>query len=121
MAADFPPRYDGQTLNDRRTPMSHTLHTEVPDPLWQQAQLLVRQGWANNVQDVINESLRRYLESHHDALAEAAVLEDVEWAFAWTRLRQVGRKRRFSLKLEPACLAIWLARFFSLVDGGSVI
>ena len=46
--------------------MSNTIHAEAPDQLRQQAQTLVQQGWANNLQEVVNESLCRYLESHQD-------------------------------------------------------
>ncbi len=47
------------------------IQTEIPNQLWQQAQILVQQGWASNLQEVINEALRRYLESHQDVLTEA--------------------------------------------------
>jgi hypothetical protein len=59
--------------------MSGTIHAEVPDQLWQQAQTLVQQGWAGNVQEIVIESLRRYLESHQDVLTETFIQEDVEW------------------------------------------
>lgn len=59
--------------------MSNTIHAEVPDQLWQQAQTLVQQGWANNLQEVVNESLRRYLESHQDLLSASFIEEDVLW------------------------------------------
>jgi hypothetical protein len=59
--------------------MSTTIQTEVPDALWQQAQNFVKQGWADNTQDLIAESLRRYLESHQDVLAEQFIQDDVAW------------------------------------------
>ncbi len=59
--------------------MSNIIHAEVPDQLWQQAQTLIQQGWANNLQEVINESLRRYLESHQDFLSNSFIQEDVLW------------------------------------------
>lgn len=59
--------------------MSNIIHAEVPDQLWQQAQTLIQQGWANNLQEVINESLRRYLESHQDLLSNSFIQEDVLW------------------------------------------
>ena len=37
------------------------------------------QGWASNLQALVNESLRRYLESHQDVLAEQFILDDVQW------------------------------------------
>ena len=41
--------------------MSSSIHAEIPDQLRQQAQTLVQQGWASNVEEVVNEALRRYL------------------------------------------------------------
>lgn len=59
--------------------MSTTFQTEVPDALWQQAQHFVKQGWADNMQALVTESLRRYLESHQDALAEQFIRDDIDW------------------------------------------
>ncbi len=55
------------------------IQTEVPDRLVQQANRLVEHGWANNMQELMVESLRRYLESHPESLQEQFVLDDVEW------------------------------------------
>ncbi|MDD5059049.1 MAG: CopG family transcriptional regulator [Sideroxydans sp.] len=59
--------------------MSSSIHAEIPDQLRQQAQTLVQQGWASNVEEVVNEALRRYLESHQGVLTESFIQEDVEW------------------------------------------
>jgi Arc/MetJ-type ribon-helix-helix transcriptional regulator len=59
--------------------MNNTLNAEIPNQLWQQAQTLVQQGWANNLQEVVNEALRRYLESHQDVLTESYIQDDVKW------------------------------------------
>ncbi|MGE4502094.1 MAG: CopG family transcriptional regulator [Thiomicrospira sp.] len=59
--------------------MSTMIQAEVPDLLWQQAQAYVHQGWAENIESLLSESLRRYLESHQTALTEQFIQEDVEW------------------------------------------
>jgi hypothetical protein len=59
--------------------MPTLIQAELPDALWQQAQIFVQRGWADNVQELIAESLRRYLESHQEALIEQFILDDVEW------------------------------------------
>ncbi len=59
--------------------MSSSIQAEIPDQLRQQAQTLVEQGWANNVEEVVNEALRRYLESHQGVLTESFIQDDVEW------------------------------------------
>lgn len=60
--------------------MSTMIHAEIPDQLAQQAQRMVERGWASNVESIVTESLRRYLESHQEALTEQFIREDVEWA-----------------------------------------
>lgn len=59
--------------------MNNVIQAEIPEQLCQQAQVLIQQGWASNLQEIINESLRRYLESHQDVLTETFIQEDVEW------------------------------------------
>jgi Arc/MetJ-type ribon-helix-helix transcriptional regulator len=56
-----------------------TIEAHIPDQLAQQARALVARGWAGNLDDLIAESLRRYLESHQEALTEGFIREDVEW------------------------------------------
>ncbi len=59
--------------------MNNAIQTEIPSQLFQQAQLLIQQGWATNLQEIINEALRRYLDSHQEILTEMFIQEDVEW------------------------------------------
>ena len=56
-----------------------TLQPQIPDQLLQQAQYLVQQGWVANMDDLIAESMGRYLESHRESMTEYFVREDVEW------------------------------------------
>ncbi|MFI3157330.1 MAG: CopG family transcriptional regulator [Methylococcaceae bacterium] len=59
--------------------MSTTVKTEIPDQLWQQAQNRVDQGGFDNIDDLIAEPIRRYLESHQEAVNERFIREDIEW------------------------------------------
>lgn len=59
--------------------MTTLIHAEIPDQLAQQAQRMVERGWAINVESIVTESLRRYLESHQEALTEQFIHQDVEW------------------------------------------
>lgn len=59
--------------------MSTTVQTEIPAALWQQAQTLIQQGWVASMDELIVESVRRYLESHAEALSERFLREDLEW------------------------------------------
>lgn len=56
-----------------------TIHAQVPDLLWQQAQIMIERGWASDMESLITESLRRYLESHQEAITERFIREDIEW------------------------------------------
>jgi Arc/MetJ-type ribon-helix-helix transcriptional regulator len=59
--------------------MTTTVKTEIPDQLWQQAQYMVQQGWVANMDELIAESVRRYLESHLETMNERFIREDVDW------------------------------------------
>jgi Arc/MetJ-type ribon-helix-helix transcriptional regulator len=59
--------------------MTTTVKTEIPDQLFQQAQYMVQQGWVGNMDELIAESMRRYLESHLETMNERFVREDVDW------------------------------------------
>jgi len=59
--------------------MSTTIKTEISDQLWQHAQSMVEKGWVHNMDELITESIRRYLESHQDAISERFIREDIEW------------------------------------------
>lgn len=56
-----------------------TLQAQIPDQLLQQAQYLVQQGWVANMDELIAESMRRYLESHREAMTEQFIRVDVDW------------------------------------------
>ena len=56
-----------------------TVQTQIPDQLLQQAQYLVQQGWVANMDDLIAESMRHYLESHSESMTENFIREDVDW------------------------------------------
>ncbi len=56
-----------------------TLQTQIPDQLLQRAQYLTQQGWMANMDDLIAEAMRRYLESHRETMSEQFVREDVDW------------------------------------------
>jgi len=59
--------------------MTTIIKTEISDQLWQQAQSMVENGWVHNMDELITESIRRYLESHQDAISERFIREDIEW------------------------------------------
>ncbi|KPJ98860.1 MAG: hypothetical protein AMK71_10730 [Nitrospira bacterium SG8_35_4] len=66
-------------FSERRRTELKTLHAELPDKLYEQVKTLVEGGWFSNETDVVNEALRRFLESHKPELMEHFLKEDVEW------------------------------------------
>ena len=64
--------------------MTTLIHTHIPDKLAQQAQYMVERGWASNMESIVTESLRRYLESHQEILTEQFIKEDVSWGLHGT-------------------------------------
>ena len=59
--------------------MTTTIHAKLPEKLIEQAREFVRAGWATDLDQLMADALRRYLESHSAELAETFVREDVEW------------------------------------------
>jgi len=59
--------------------MNLPIQAELPEDLINQANELVQAGWANNLNDLLADALRRYLESHSESLSDTFILEDVEW------------------------------------------
>jgi len=62
--------------------MTTSVHAEIPEQLAKRAQRMVDRGWAVNVEAIVAESLRRYLESHDESLTEQFLRDDVEWALS---------------------------------------
>ena len=59
--------------------MTTSIQAELPEQLARQGQALVNSGWMPDMNSLLTEALRRYLESHPEALTETFVREDVEW------------------------------------------
>ena len=59
--------------------MNQSIQAEFPDGLLNQAQMLVDEGWAGDLNEILVDALRRYLESHNSTLTESFLREDVAW------------------------------------------
>jgi hypothetical protein len=59
--------------------MTTSIQADIPDQLVQQAAILVRDGWATDLDEILTDALRRYLSSHSAELNEAFIREDVDW------------------------------------------
>jgi hypothetical protein len=56
-----------------------SIQAQIPNQLLERARLLVRDGWATDVDEILTDALRRYLDSHSAELSETFIREDVEW------------------------------------------
>jgi hypothetical protein len=59
--------------------MTTIVQVTLPEDLVSQARQFVGEGWVADFDELLAESLRRYLESHGPALTEAFLREDVAW------------------------------------------
>ena len=59
--------------------MTTLVETKIPDQLWRQAQNMVQQGWINNMDALVAEAIRRYVESNQQILSKRFIQEDIEW------------------------------------------
>jgi Arc/MetJ-type ribon-helix-helix transcriptional regulator len=59
--------------------MALTVETKIAARLDRQIDALVEQGWYPSRDQVFQEALRRFLDSHRPELMERFVREDIEW------------------------------------------
>lgn len=68
---------NGKTMTTKEK-QTKTVRTEIPVGLLTQAQDLVEAGWFRNLDDLMLNALRRFLESHRGELMEEFIRQDVE-------------------------------------------
>ena len=56
-----------------------TLKVKLPEKVYTQLDILVKEGWFPSHEDIVAQALRRFLDSHRPELMEQFVLEDIEW------------------------------------------
>ena len=56
-----------------------TIQTDVPVRLLTEMQKLVDAGWFRDLDDLMLDALRRFVESHRAELMERFIREDVDW------------------------------------------
>ncbi len=61
-----------------------TVSAKVPAQLFAQMESLIDDGWFQNINDLIVDALRRFLQTHRPELMERYVREDVEWGLRGT-------------------------------------
>lgn len=60
-------------------PQATTVQAEVPVRLLAEMEGLVEAGWFRNLNELMLDALRRFVESHRGELMERYIREDVEW------------------------------------------
>jgi Arc/MetJ-type ribon-helix-helix transcriptional regulator len=61
-----------------------TVQTVLPARLVAQMESLVQEGWFQDVDDLVTDAIRRYLEAHSSQLMEQYIWQDVEWGLRGT-------------------------------------
>jgi Arc/MetJ-type ribon-helix-helix transcriptional regulator len=56
-----------------------TVEARISERLDRQIDALVERGWFHSRDKVVQEALRRFLESHRPELIEQFIREDIEW------------------------------------------
>ncbi len=59
--------------------MTTTIQAQIPPQLLAQAETMVKEGWIADLNTLVAEALRRFLESHQSQLTEEFIQEDVRW------------------------------------------
>jgi len=59
--------------------MEKTIQTKIPERLLDQAQVLINEGWISDLDALVTEALRRYIESHLSQITEDFIRDDVRW------------------------------------------
>jgi len=62
-----------------REAQTATIQTDVPVRLLTEMHMLVEAGWFCDVDELMLNALRRFVESHRAELMERFIYEDVEW------------------------------------------
>lgn len=55
------------------------IQAQLPPELMARALSFVEEGWASNLNELLVESLRRFLDSHSSRMTESFVMSDVQW------------------------------------------
>jgi hypothetical protein len=56
-----------------------TIKADVPDRLLNEMQALVKEGWFQDINDLLLEAVRRLVNTHRPELMERFAREDIEW------------------------------------------
>jgi hypothetical protein len=59
--------------------METIIQTRIPEKVLRMAEALVQEGWSSDLDALVVEALRRYIESHKPSLTEAFIRDDVQW------------------------------------------
>lgn len=65
-------------------PHAPTIEAEVPARMLDEMQSLVNAGWFRDLDELILDALRRFLDSHRATLMEELIREDVDWGLHGT-------------------------------------
>ena len=56
-----------------------TIQTHLPPDLVKQMEVFIKEGWFSDIDTLLTDALRRFLDAHRPELMERFIQEDVEW------------------------------------------
>jgi len=59
--------------------MDAIIEAKIPEQLLNQAKAMVQEGWISDLNSLMSEAIRRYIESHQSQITESFIQEDVQW------------------------------------------
>ena len=57
-----------------------TIQTHLPPDLVKQMEVFIKEGWFSDIDTLLTDALRRFLDAHRPELMERFIQEDVEWS-----------------------------------------
>ncbi len=64
--------------------MNSNFQTHIPEQMSKQMQLLITEGWFSNMDEILSNALRRFLDSHKPDIMEHFIQEDIDWGLHGT-------------------------------------
>ena len=64
--------------------MNTEIQTHIPEQLNKQMQMLITEGWFSDMDEILSNALRRFLDSHKPDIMEHFIQEDIDWGLHGT-------------------------------------
>ena len=59
--------------------MDTSFQTHIPEQLDKQMKMLISEGWFSDMDEILSNALRRFLDSHKPVIMDHFIQEDIDW------------------------------------------